>query len=729
MNYEKEQEELNRLWQECLSDEDDNEPFEDSGDEFVPESSDDSSNDEPISKKLKFVKEPIPSTSRDTPDSVLDTINDVIERCMEEGSDEDNANEHCDNTNELTWEDVSGRNLKLFPFTEINVGVKEEIYAEYYDKGPYEFFKLFLTDELISMMVIETNRYATQCKASATLPKARIREWHDTNCEEMESFIGTLVWMGLCPFSSIEAYWSKCVVYTNKIKDIMSRNRFQLLLKSWHFHNNEILTEDRLQKITPLTNLLIKNFQNVVIPKEHMLTKQEQNPGDKQPPQSKFANIDHFAFMMTSCDENLQNDTPDSVVFILDSGATDHMVNRDDVFTSWSVLSPPLQVAVAKTGEFMTATKRGLIHVTTTLGFTGTLQDVLFTPQATTNLLSIRRIQESGMKVVFDQGVQVQDKTGKTILTEDEAKEACLDLFPEKSMKRYELTYKLFKEWCTDKGTTIVSESLLLAYFLEKSKKFKAPSSLWCEYSMLKSTLFINENVDISKYPKLRAFLKRKNDGYRPKKASVFTREEISLFLEGAPDDMYLLMKVVMIIGIAGACRGQELREMKLTDVEETDEIIFVKIPNLKNGMPPLDERYDDFKKLNAEVIGCSIDSHFSHLGWMNTKRAEGGLGKLRYPLLSDIHKTISRDYEVLLENEGVALRGLFIIDPNGILRQITVNDLPIGRSVDETLRLIEAIQFVEKHGEVCPANWQKGSKTIKPDPKGSKEYFSAVNK
>ncbi|KAJ3641539.1 hypothetical protein Zmor_028042 [Zophobas morio] len=149
---------------------------------------------------------------------------------------------------------------------------------------------------------------------------------------------------------------------------------------------------------------------------KQVLTKQEQNPGDKQPPQSKLANTDHFAFMMTGCDENLQNDTPTSVVFILDSGATDHMVNRDDVFTSWSVLSPPLQVAVAKTGEFMTATKRGLIQVTTTLGFTGTLQDVLFTPQATTNLLSIRRIQESGMKVVFDQGVQVQDKTGKTIL-------------------------------------------------------------------------------------------------------------------------------------------------------------------------------------------------------------------------------------------------------------------------------------------------------------------------
>ncbi|XP_030750242.1 peroxiredoxin-like [Sitophilus oryzae] len=139
-----------------------------------------------------------------------------------------------------------------------------------------------------------------------------------------------------------------------------------------------------------------------------------------------------------------------------------------------------------------------------------------------------------------------------------------------------------------------------------------------------------------------------------------------------------------------------------------------------------LDERIDDFKALNAEVIGCSIDSQFSHLGWINTERSKGGLGPLRYPLLSDINKQIARDYDVLLEKEGIALRGQFIIDPNGVLRQITVNDLPIGRSVDEVLRLIEAIQFVEKHGEVCPANWRKGDKTIKPDPKGSQEYFQS---
>nr|CAI5828646.1 unnamed protein product [Callosobruchus analis] len=141
-----------------------------------------------------------------------------------------------------------------------------------------------------------------------------------------------------------------------------------------------------------------------------------------------------------------------------------------------------------------------------------------------------------------------------------------------------------------------------------------------------------------------------------------------------------------------------------------------------------LDDRIEDFKKLNAEVIGCSVDSHFSHLGWMNTKRSEGGLGKLRYPLLSDINKVISKHYDVLLEKEGIALRGLFIIDPNGILRHITVNDLPIGRSVDEALRLIEAIQFVEEHGEVCPANWRKGQKTIKPDPKGSQDYFKSTH-
>lgn len=129
------------------------------------------------------------------------------------------------------------------------------------------------------------------------------------------------------------------------------------------------------------------------------------------------------------------------------------------------------------------------------------------------------------------------------------------------------------------------------------------------------------------------------------------------------------------------------------------------------------------------QVLGVSTDSPFSHLAWINTPRREGGLGGLKYPLVSDFNKSISRDYDVLIEEAGLALRGLFIIDPQGVVRQMTVNDLPVGRSVDETLRLVKAFQFTDKHGEVCPADWKPEGPSIKPDPKGSKEYFNKVNK
>jgi len=138
--------------------------------------------------------------------------------------------------------------------------------------------------------------------------------------------------------------------------------------------------------------------------------------------------------------------------------------------------------------------------------------------------------------------------------------------------------------------------------------------------------------------------------------------------------------------------------------------------------------KIEEFRKIGAEVVGCSVDSVFSHLAWINTPRKEGGLGGLQYPLLSDITKSIAKDYEVLIEDgddAGVALRGLFIISPDGILRQKTVNDLPVGRSVEETLRLVKAFQFADEHGEVCPANWEPGADTIKPDVSGSKSYFS----
>ncbi|POI24433.1 hypothetical protein CIB84_011817 [Bambusicola thoracicus] len=136
----------------------------------------------------------------------------------------------------------------------------------------------------------------------------------------------------------------------------------------------------------------------------------------------------------------------------------------------------------------------------------------------------------------------------------------------------------------------------------------------------------------------------------------------------------------------------------------------------------------NEFHDVNCEVVAVSVDSHFCHLAWINTPRKSGGLGKMNIPVLSDLTKQISRDYGVLLEGPGIALRGLFIIDPNGIIKHLSVNDLPVGRSVEETLRLVKAFQYVETHGEVCPANWTPDSPTIKPSPEASKEYFEKVH-
>lgn len=130
------------------------------------------------------------------------------------------------------------------------------------------------------------------------------------------------------------------------------------------------------------------------------------------------------------------------------------------------------------------------------------------------------------------------------------------------------------------------------------------------------------------------------------------------------------------------------------------------------------------FEKLGVQVLGVSIDSHFTHLAWRNTPRGEGGIGDIKYPLIADLNKEISQAYDVLI-GMGVALRGLFLIDKDGIVRHQVVNDLPLGRSVDEALRMVQALQFFEENGEVCPANWHEGNDTIKADPEASKEYFA----
>jgi len=131
-----------------------------------------------------------------------------------------------------------------------------------------------------------------------------------------------------------------------------------------------------------------------------------------------------------------------------------------------------------------------------------------------------------------------------------------------------------------------------------------------------------------------------------------------------------------------------------------------------------------EFKSRNTEVIGVSVDSQFSHAAWANTDRKEGGIKGLTFPLVSDLNKTIAADYGVLL-SAGVALRGLFIINEKGILKHITVNDNSLGRNVEEVLRVLDAVDFSEKYGEVCPANWKKGEKAMKPTNEGLKAYVA----
>jgi len=141
-------------------------------------------------------------------------------------------------------------------------------------------------------------------------------------------------------------------------------------------------------------------------------------------------------------------------------------------------------------------------------------------------------------------------------------------------------------------------------------------------------------------------------------------------------------------------------------------------------------DRYDEFAKLDTEILGVSVDSEYSHLAWIQTDRKAGGVGELRYPLVSDLKKEISAAYNVLDPAAGVALRGLFIIDKEGIIQHATINNLAFGRSVDETLRTLQAIQYVQAHpDEVCPANWQPGQRTLNPDPVKSKEFFAAIAK
>ncbi len=181
----------------------------------------------------------------------------------------------------------------------------------------------------------------------------------------------------------------------------------------------------------------------------------------------------------------------------------------------------------------------------------------------------------------------------------------------------------------------------------------------------------------------------------------------------------------------ATAVVGQQFKQIKLSSYHQYVVLFFYPLDFTfvcPTEIIAFSDRYAEFQALNTEILGISVDSEFSHLAWIQTERKMGGLGEINYPLVSDLKREISMAYNVLDPEQGVALRGLFIIDRAGILQYATINNLSFGRSVDETLRVLQAIQHVQANPhEVCPADWHPGAKTINPDPVKSKDYFGKL--
>ena len=174
---------------------------------------------------------------------------------------------------------------------------------------------------------------------------------------------------------------------------------------------------------------------------------------------------------------------------------------------------------------------------------------------------------------------------------------------------------------------------------------------------------------------------------------------------------------------------NNEMKPLKLSDLKGKYVAIFFYPLDFTFVCPSeliaFDHRLDEFKKRGVEVIGVSIDSQFTHLAWKNTPVEKGGIGQVQYPLVADVKHEICRAYDVEFEAAGVAFRGSFLIDKNGVVRHQVVNDLPLGRNVDEMLRMVDALQFTEEHGEVCPAGWQKGKKGMTASPDGVAKYLA----
>ncbi len=174
---------------------------------------------------------------------------------------------------------------------------------------------------------------------------------------------------------------------------------------------------------------------------------------------------------------------------------------------------------------------------------------------------------------------------------------------------------------------------------------------------------------------------------------------------------------------------NNEIKELKLSDFKGKPVVLFFYPLDFTFVCPSeliaFDHRLEEFKQRGVEVIGVSIDSQFTHLAWKNTPVKEGGIGQVGYPLVADIKHDICRAYDVELEAAGVALRGSFLIDKNGVVMHQVVNMLPLGRNIDEMLRMVDALQFFEEHGEVCPAGWNKGKPGMTATPEGVASYLA----
>lgn len=175
---------------------------------------------------------------------------------------------------------------------------------------------------------------------------------------------------------------------------------------------------------------------------------------------------------------------------------------------------------------------------------------------------------------------------------------------------------------------------------------------------------------------------------------------------------------------------GTEFKQISLSDYKGKKYVVLFFYPLDFTFVCPTElhafqDQLSEFSAINTEVIGVSVDSKFSHFAWLSTPKGQGGIQGVKYPLVSDLNKQITKDYDVEVCGAGIAYRGLFLIDKNGIVQHQVVNNLPLGRNVEEAVRMVKALQFFEKNGEVCPANWNEGSKGMKPNEKGLKEYFN----